>query len=57
MSKKLMFLISGYGKTSEQLGKECWEAFVHYRATDLGLTKCNKCGEYKGTDDDEKIKV
>ena len=59
MSRKLISLISTHGKTKEQVVKEVWDAFVHYRATELGLTKCSQCGEYRGiaTEDGENIKV
>jgi ribosomal protein S14 len=48
MSKELIALISTADKTPEQVSKEAWEAFVHYRATKRGLKKCKVCGEYKG---------
>lgn len=48
MTKRLIFLIPSEGKTPEQLTKQTWDALVHYRATQRGLTKCEVCGEYKG---------
>lgn len=48
MSRKLISLVSTHGKTTEQIVKEVWDSFVNYQATELGLTKCDKCGEYKG---------
>ena len=59
MSRKLISLVSTHGKSTEQVVKEVWDAFVHYRATELGLTKCDVCGGYMGiaTDDGKEIKI
>ncbi len=59
MSKKLIGLISTDGKTSEQICKEAWQAFINFRAAKLGLKRCEKCSEYRGTaiDDGEEIGV
>ncbi len=48
MSKKLITLVSTHGKTPEEVSKEVWVNFVKYRATQLGLAKCEACEEYKG---------
>ena len=53
MSKKLMFLISTSGKSSEQIATDAWAAFIKYQATALGLSRCKVCGEYRGKAIDE----
>lgn len=48
MAKKLISMISVYGKSTERVVHETWVAFVHFQAVELGLAQCKQCGEYKG---------
>src|SRR5665811_1528645 len=59
MPKKLIFMIPTAGRSVEQVSAEAWAAFIKYRATELGLSQCNTCGEYRGSaiDDGERIPV
>ncbi len=42
-------MISAHGKTKEQFKKEVLSELVRFHASQLGLNKCENCGEYKGT--------
>lgn len=56
MSKKLITLVSTHGKTPDNVTKEVWNNYAKFRAAELGLIKCDACGEYKGAAiDDEGI--
>ena len=52
MSKRLMFLVSTSGKSSEQVATDAWVAFIKYQAKALGLNRCKVCGEYRGKETD-----